>query len=147
MEEATNYTAYCGLYCFDCNRSKSEFFRLIADMEQWLTALKFDQYAAYKASTNPQFAEYPAFRRVLKSAKDLACVTCRDEANTSPCRIRKCVLDKGIAGCWDCASASSCELLAPLFRAHSSLAHNHRCIREHGIDNWSDKRGKHYSWD
>jgi len=91
MAEATNYTAYCGLYCFDCNRSKSEFFRLIADMEQWLTALKFDQYAAYKASTNPQFAEYPAFRRVLKSAKDLACVTCRDEANTSPCRIRKCL--------------------------------------------------------
>jgi hypothetical protein len=76
MGQQRNYTAYCGLYCSDCNRSKTELFELIATLEQWLTTLKFEQYAAYKASTNaPQFAEYPAFLRVLNAIKELACVS------------------------------------------------------------------------
>jgi len=49
MAEAKNYTAYCGLYCADCNRSKSDLFELVAKLEQWLTVLKFEKYAAYKA--------------------------------------------------------------------------------------------------
>jgi hypothetical protein len=147
MRKPGNYTAYCGLYCSDCNRSKAEFFDLVGSLQQALAALNFDKYAAYKAATDPHFAEYPSFLRVLNGMKELTCVTCTDERNTSPCKIRKCVLEKGIAGCWDCESTSSCEFLAPLFKRHSSLAHNHRCIRKYGVDHWSDKRGKHYSWD
>jgi hypothetical protein len=148
MAGPRNYTAYCGLYCSDCNRSKSDLFELVAKLEQWLAVLKFEQYAAYKASTNaPQFAEYPAFLRVLNAIKELACVTCTNKVDSAGCQVRKCVLDKGIAGCWDCTSSASCDLLAPLLKAHPCLEHNHTCIRECGVDNWSDRRGKHYSWD
>jgi hypothetical protein len=147
MAKSRNPTACCGLYCADCNRSKAEFFQLAAALEQWLADLKFDQYAAYKAAQTPLFAEYPAFARVLKGIGELACVTCADEANASPCRIRKCVLDKGIAGCWDCADASTCDILAPIVRAHPAVERNHRCIRQYGLDDWSGQRGKHYSWD
>jgi hypothetical protein len=95
MGQQRNYTAYCGLYCSDCNRSKTELFELIATLEQWLTTLKFEQYAAYKASTNaPQFAEYPAFLRVLNAIKELACVTCADKVDSAGCQVRK---DVGIA--------------------------------------------------
>ncbi len=148
MEKTRNLTAYCGLYCQDCNRSKAELFEQIGSLQQSLSALKFNKYARYKAELgSSEFDEYPAFLRVLSGIKELACITCTDERNTSPCKIRKCVLGKGIAGCWNCESASSCELLAPMLKRHIGLAQNHRSIREYGVDNWSDKRGKHYSWD
>jgi len=148
MEETRNSTAYCGLYCPDCNRSKAELFEQIGSLQQSLSVLNFDKYARYKADLgSSEFGEYPTFLRVLNDIKELACITCRDERNSSPCKIRKCAIDKGLAGCWECESVSGCELLAPMFKRHIGLAQNHHAIREYGIDNWSGNRGKHYRWD
>jgi hypothetical protein len=37
--------------------------------------------------------------------------------------------------------------LAGLKRFHGkTIEHNHQMILEHGIENWADKRAKHYPW-
>lgn len=148
LSENAKSTAYCGLYCADCNRSKGRFFALLSELDRSLAELNFEKYAAYKARTNaPAFADYPVFVGVLSAIKELACVGCRDKPEDADCKIRRCVLAKGIAGCWDCSIASDCAVLAPIAKAHASLAHNHACIRDCGLERWSDKRGRHYSWD
>ena len=53
--------------------------------------------------------------------------------------------EKQYEGCWECDDFKDCELLDYLKRIHS-IEHNLEMIREFGINNWADKRGKHYKW-
>lgn len=147
MAEGKNYTARCGLYCADCNRSKTELTELAAALEDQLHRNNFDKYAAYKAPTSPEFGDYPIFLAVLRAVRDLACETCAEKGSEASCQTLRCVLSKGLPGCWECSETSGCGLLAPLKQRHPFLEHNHECIRQYGIDEWHYKRGKHYSWD
>lgn len=144
---AKDYTACCGLYCTDCNRSKPQLVELATQLDDQLKKLNFDKYAAYKASSSPEFGDYPVFLRVLQGIKELACETCNSKTIEASCDIRKCVLNNGLRGCWECSDATACELLVPLKQRHSFLEHNHNCLRQYGIDTWMSMRGKHYSWD
>jgi hypothetical protein len=60
--------------------------------------------------------------------------------------MRQCVIDKGIAGCLDCKEYKVCKKLEPHNKFHPGMEHNLDMIKEFGLDNWLDKKGKHYKW-
>ncbi|MHC4575052.1 MAG: DUF3795 domain-containing protein [Planctomycetota bacterium] len=152
MTRDRKLTAFCGLYCLDCIPSKSQFFSLAAQLEEMLTELKFDSYAALKSRENGVFEDYPKFLNVLKEIRRLQCtVPCRNgpcsEAGCVPdCQIRSCAINRGYEGCWQCDKCRTCELLTPMKNIHPGLEHNLEIVTKHGLEEWSDKRGKHYNW-
>ncbi len=143
-----NYTARCGLYCRDCIPANKALFATVDRLEGLLTELDFAKYAAYKATGNAAFAGYPTFAAVLTAIKGLECrKQCGDGGGNAGCAVKKCAAGKNYAGCWECAAVRECGLLAPLKANHEDLEHNLTMIREHGLDEWAPKRGRHYRWD
>ena len=146
------YTAYCGLYCKDCIPGNKELFDTIKKLEQIVSETELDKYADFKSNKNPVFKKFPDFIIVLKELKNLECTGSCVEGPyselgcTKDCKIRKCVLDKQIEGCWDCKDFKRCELILKHSTFHPDLLTNLEVIKENGIENWLDKRGKHYKW-
>jgi hypothetical protein len=146
------YTAYCGLYCRDCIPSKSKLFQKIRGLEKMLIELGFAKYAEFKANRYNIYKQFPVFMDLLKEMQRLECtVPCREGPSSGTgcaqdCKVRKCAVEKKFEGCWECENHKNCELLAPIKEFHPGLGNNLEMIRKHGIDSWSDKRGKHYLW-
>jgi hypothetical protein len=141
------FTAYCGLYCKDCIPADPGLFQAIDKLEDMLDDLQLGKYAALKAKGSPAFADYPTFARVLHELKGLRCkALCTEGGCKEVCRIRDCVREKGLRGCWLCGKFEACELHEPLKTFHPALVHNLRMINLYGPDDWSDKRGRHYNW-
>lgn len=113
-----------------------------------LSDLQFGTYAELKSTGNPIFKNYDTFSEVLAEINKLKCIAPCSEGGCKPdCGIRDCVKSKNYEGCWECARRSTCELLEPLKEHHGeTIDHNLEMIKEHGLDNWSEKRGKHYTW-
>jgi hypothetical protein len=152
MNENRKYTAFCGLYCKDCIPSNGELFAAINKLMDLLDNLGFDHYAKFKSSRIKEFQNYETFRRLLTEMRKLKCETNCFEGPVSEygcnknCRMRKCVIEKGIAGCWDCEAYKVCEKLEVHKKFHPGMEHNLDMIKEFGLENWLDKRGKHYQW-
>lgn len=148
MAQDKIFTAYCGLFCKDCIPANESLFRLIDELEILLSDLGFEKYAAHKAKTNVAFKNYAEFASVLKAIKGLKCVApCSEGGCKADCKIRTCVQQKRYDGCWECDRYKTCELLKPLKKYHGkTIEHNLELIKKNGPDNWSDKRGKHYTW-
>ncbi len=148
MTNDRKYTALCGLYCLDCIPSNQAFFKVVGTLQDMLSELKFDEYAKLKTRTQPVFENYDMFTEVLTGIQKLACLAPCAEGGCKPdCMVRDCVRSKGYEGCWKCAQHHTCELLEPLKKYHEkTIDHNLEMIKEYGLDNWSDKRGKHYTW-
>ncbi len=141
------FTAYCGLYCKDCIPSDEALFKALGELKQRLDETGFDEYARLMAGSDPKFNDYPAFREVLGEIEKLKCAKfCRDGGCETGCHIRTCAVEKGFDGCWECADFHGCNLLVPLKDVHPSLENNLEMVREHGIDGWSGRRGKHSKW-
>ncbi|MBN2039715.1 MAG: DUF3795 domain-containing protein [Spirochaetes bacterium] len=146
-------TAYCGLYCGDCIPSKKHLYKLANELDDLLTELKFENYAELKSKRSRTFDKYNDFIEVLREIKKLKCEPfcyngpVSELGCASDCAVRTCVLSKQINGCWECAENRDCSRLIYLKDFHPGLRHNLEMIREHGIDNWIEKRGKHYPWD
>ncbi|MEA4900537.1 DUF3795 domain-containing protein [Desulfitobacterium sp.] len=152
MGENRRYTALCGLYCLDCIPSNRNLFRIVEQLEAMLADLQFEKYAAHKANRSKVFEDYGKFVEVFKEIKKVECkVPCYEGPSSElgcsrNCKVRSCVVDKHYSGCWDCESFSNCELLSPLKEFHPGLEHNLQMIKDYGIDNWIEKREKHYNW-
>ena len=152
MTDDRKYTAYCGLYCHDCIPSKAELFQETKTLVKTLIDLNFQKYAEHKSKKYNIYGNFLIFMDLLKEIQRLECtIPCREgprsEAGCAPdCRVRKCAVDKKFEGCWECESFRSCELLTPIKEFHPSLENNLEMIKRHGIDCWSDKRGKYYIW-
>lgn len=148
MKSDRGFTAYCGLYCGDCIPSNQELFDAAEKLKEKLDGEQFDRYAGLKSRSNRIFNDYEVFRNVLSELIKLKCgKTCINGGGKPDCRIRECVHRKGLEGCWECSRFEDCELLEPLSVFHGDTPKNNlRLIRKHGVDNWADKRGKHYLW-
>ncbi len=148
MANDRKYTALCGLYCLDCIPSNQAFFEAVGALRDMLSELNFGIYARLKAKTQPVFEDYPVFDEVLAGIETLACpAPCTDGGCKPDCKVRRCVGRKNYEGCWECAQHHTCRLLEPLKNYHGkTIDHNLEMIKERGLDNWSDKRGKHYTW-
>jgi hypothetical protein len=148
MRENKEYTAYCGLYCGDCIPFNQLLFDNVEKIREELHKRQFDKYAELMAKENPVFNDYETFVRVLSSLTELKCTkTCRENGGNPDCKIRACAREKEIKGCWECSYFETCELLEPLSDYHGATPKNNlRLIKKYGIENWADKRGRHYIW-
>lgn len=141
------YTAYCGLYCRDCIPVNERLFAAVDELDDLLADVQFEKYAALKAAKESAFRDYRTFVRVLGAMKGLKCKTlCTEGGCKDGCRIRACVMEKGLRGCWQCSMSGTCELHVPMKDFHPDLVHNLQMIKQYGPDDWSDKRGRHYNW-
>jgi hypothetical protein len=152
MNDNRKYTAYCGLYCRDCIPSNNELFTLIDKLADTLDNLGFEHYAEFKSKRFKEFKNYGSFRRLLDEMKKLKCETNCFEGPVSEygcnknCEMRECVVEKGIAGCWVCEDYKVCKKLEIHKHFHPGMENNLDMIKEFGLDNWLDKKGKHYKW-
>lgn len=149
MNRDAELTAYCGLYCADCIPSNQSLFRAAGKLKDELDRSQFGNYAELKRVKNEVFEDYEAFKKVLSEIIKLECAApCTNGGGPPNCRIRLCVRKKGLKGCWECSSFEGCELLEPLSLYHGDTPKfNLNLIKEYGVENWADRRGKHYLWD
>ncbi len=148
MARDREFTAYCGLYCGDCIPFNQSLFNAAERLREELDRRQFDKYAELKSRKNKVFNDYGTFKKVLSELIDLRCArTCINNGGNPDCRIRGCVHRKGLNGCWECSDFESCDLLEPSLYHGDTPRHNLRLIKEYGVENWADKRGKHYIWD
>lgn len=145
-------TSYCGLYCPDCIPSNEELFSLIDKLEKTLEELQFEKYAELINKKYNRINNYNVFKDVLKEIKKLQCknkcylgpeseIGCK-----SDCKIRKCAIQKHFNGCWECNDFKRCDLISQMKKNHPAIIKNLEAIKNNGIDNWINKRGKHYNW-
>jgi hypothetical protein len=152
MNDNRKYTAFCGLYCKDCIPSNSELFRLTKRLSELLDDLGFEHYAELKSKRNEEFLNYETFRKLLTEIQKLKCDPNCFEGPVSElgcsenCERRQCVIKKEIPGCWECAEYKECTKLEWHKKFHPGMEKNLDMIKEFGLDNWLDKRGKHYTW-
>lgn len=150
--DARKLTAYCGLCCLDCIPNNRRLLNLVRELAEVLDEVGFETYAAHKARREPIFHNYQQFREVLDAIPRIECSGSCYEGPISEigcardCAIRQCAISHNLAGCWECDENRNCENLRGCKEFHPHLEANLRIIREHGIDNWLDKRGKHYWW-
>ena len=149
MTKDAEFTACCGLYCADCIPSKRALFRTAEKMKEELDKRHFTNYAELKRVNNEVFKDYEVFRKVLSEIIKLECaVPCTKGGVGNPnCHFIPCARDEGLKGCWECADFEECEYLAPNAYHGDTMRFNLRLIKKYGVDNWADKRGKHYLWD
>jgi hypothetical protein len=141
-------TAYCGLYCGDCIPANQPLFDTAGRLKEQLEDCQFDKYAQLKSAKERTFDAYRTFREVLDAVLTLRCPkTCYLGGGNPDCAIRACARVKRLEGCWRCAGFETCELLKPMCAGHGdTVKHNLRMIRQHGVENWSHLRGRHYTW-
>ncbi len=141
-------TACCGLYCGDCIPANRPLFDAAERLRQELEKCQFGAYAQYKSKGNRIFNQFGTFREVLDALLALPCSKpCSHGGGRPDCPIRACAREKGMEGCWQCATFETCVLLDPMSACHGdTVRHNLRTIRQFGVEQWADKRGKHYLW-
>jgi hypothetical protein len=141
-------TAYCGLYCGDCIPSNKRLFEVLEELRKLAAELHLGDYTQLIAHRDEAFRDYPAFERTLALLEGLRCSSsCRGGGGKHACPIRECALDKDFEGCWECPDRAGCELLDPLRSFHGeTIDNNLDAIAEHGMEGWSDWRGRHYPW-
>jgi hypothetical protein len=141
-------TACCGLYCGDCIPSHRSLFDAAEKLRAELEKCQFDKYAQYKSQGNRTFDRFGTFQEVLDAILTVRCPgPCFHGGGRSDCRIRACVREKKMEGCWQCTVFETCSLLEPMSACHGdTVKHNLRMIRQFGVENWARRRGKHYVW-
>lgn len=149
MNERDDFTAYCGLYCGDCIPFNQSLFDTAEKLKEELDKRQFDKYPRLKSRKNRVFDYYEVFKNVLSELIGLRCAkTCVNNGGNPDCNIRGCVRAKELKGCWECPNFEDCELLKPLTAYHGDTPRqNLRLLKRYGLENWADKRGKHYIWD
>jgi len=149
-------TAYCGLYCGDCIRYKSEASDLSMELLKELRNIEFGKYADIKSSSEKQFDAVEQFKHykecyeVLEAIAALQCNTpCRVSGGcpTFACAILECCRKRGFRGCWECDKFEICEKFESLKSIHGdSPQQNLKKIKEFGLDSWAKHRSKPYMW-
>jgi len=149
-KQQAELTAYCGLYCGDCLRYRSKVMNLTRDLADELQAMRFNRYAEVKSSSVKEFKGYSTFNEVLDAISNLRCDTpCRSGGDgcLQPCDIKRCVLSKNLAGCWECKEFGDCDKFQFFEVFHGNAAkENLRKIKKYGLDRWAEHREKFYVW-
>ncbi len=119
-------TAPCGLDCFNC--------------------------PLYLANTDPALREKIAAGLGL-AVEAAVCPGCRDSGGaiaclgmTGPCRVYRCISDKGLQFCCECPDFP-CDNLHPCADRAAEVPHNTKVfnlclINKMGLQNWAEKKAK-----
>lgn len=113
-DKSGNLVSFCGLYCADCPAYTQSIANLAADLHKELNRNKLEKVAPLLAKV-PQFSafkHYQKFDELLANMMKMKCVKpCRAGGGSPDCKIRKCVKDKALDGCWQCADFLKCKTL------------------------------------
>ncbi len=145
-------TAYCGLWCNDCIPSNERIYQLADELDKLLLETGFENYANFKVPKVPEYENYETFLSVLRALKKVQCKNyCRkgpvSEAGCAPdCVLRQCCIEKEIDGFFACEEVETCERIAAREGFHPGIRQNLTAMKEHGLKNWKDYRGRHYNW-
>lgn len=143
-------TGYCGLYCGDCIRYKSRISDLAKELLDELAECRYSDYAKIKKTNTPEFASYDAMIACLGAMARIKCeMPCGKGGDGcgGSCDIIRCVKDKSLSGCWECAEFETCGNLDFLIPFHGDVPLNNlRKIKEFGVNSWAKHRGKFYPW-
>jgi hypothetical protein len=109
--ENLNEIAYCGLFCPKCYKMK-----ISTSAKQLLTELESAQDKGAK-----YLQEFPNLKSDLEKLINLECKKfCREGGGKSSiCPIKKCCVERGIDGCWECSDIDDCKKLKPQFISNS----------------------------
>lgn len=150
--EIRKNTSYCGLWCNDCIPSDEELFQLAKALDQKVEDIAFEDYAKYKESKVPEFKYYKEFKAFLTAMEKIHCHNkCYDgpvsvAGCASNCKIRMCAIEKELEGCWQCVDFRRCPEIAGMQQMHPDIVHNLEVIKDKGIEEWKEKRGRHYNF-
>jgi hypothetical protein len=137
--------AYCGLYCGDCTNYKGEIANLARDLRKKLRESKFDRTAQALAPVFKEYADYDKCYNTLGAMVRMRCSKgCRNGGGNPGCKIRNCVLNKALDGCWDCGDYESCVKFSFLKTVHGDacqknlrrLAKNGKAAFVNGKRDW-----------
>ncbi|MFA5424675.1 MAG: DUF3795 domain-containing protein [Phycisphaerae bacterium] len=136
--KAISSIAYCGLVCGKCAGYTQSIANLADDLQKELVRNKCDK-AAKPLSKIPVFAalkHYDKFNAVLDCFRQMRCKKmCRAGGGSPDCKIKKCVKEKGLLGCWQCGSFEKCKTLSLLEKygdTDKSYLKNLRKIKKYG---------------
>ena len=122
MKRATktrSTTAYCGLDCAECQRTKGEIARLSKELRGKLEEYEFKKTAGVLANFMKPYANYDKCYELLGEMSGLLCEKgCRNGGGNPHCPIRTCNKTKGSEGCWACGTFETCDKLNFLKPAH-----------------------------
>lgn len=135
--------AYCGLYCGDCFFYKGEIAELAKQLRKKLREAKLTKNYMEFAKFAKEFRDFPTCYEVLGAMMRMRCKGCREDGGPPFCRIRRCCLEKGFEGCWECDEYETCGKLDFLKPTHGD-AHirNLRRIRRVGVERFL--KGRRY---
>ena len=144
------FTAYCGLFCGDCIRFKSEAPDLALHLLDELRKIKFENYVKVKQRSVNELESYKEMISALEAISKLKCdIPCRSGGDgcLQPCEIVKCVHLKGFEGCWECEEFEACGKFEFLKPFHGNVPQNNiKKIKNYGLDNWATHREGMYTW-
>ena len=127
-----NIIAYCGLYCSDCFGYRGVIADLARDLREESGRSNFDRFA----ETLPfkEFQQYKESDTILGAMVRFQCKkACRGGGGPSFCNIRKCCLENGFEGCWECDDFEICNKLGERYLV------NVKKIKKLGVDGFLAK--------
>lgn len=136
MKTSKALIGYCGLYCGDCPGYKGEIPDLARDLRKKLRESRVDRASPFLAKVHKGYKNYKQFDEVLGLLMKMHCKKiCRERVKAPACEIRKCCLEKGIQGCWECEEFETCNKPDWLKPIHGD-AHikNMRRIKRQGMN-------------
>lgn len=136
MAAKKDLIGYCGLYCGDCVGYTQTVANMARDLRKELKHHRFEQLADVlaKIPVFKDFEDYDKCYNLLGTMMKMRCTkTCRGNGGPPDCKIRICVREKKLDGCWQCDVFSTCEKLKILDQHHGA-AHqkNLRKLKRHG---------------
>lgn len=146
MEKKEELIAYCGLYCDDCHGHNGRIPDLARDLRKELRASRYEKFAEFISGYNfgKDFAGYDECYKVLGAMVKFRCRKgCRAGGGSPFCKIRKCVENKELEGCWECIEYKTCEKLDFLVPVHGDAhVRNLNAIKRKGKSEFL--KGKHH---
>ncbi len=157
MEGTNDLIAYCGLYCGDCIQFESRASELAKALVEELEKIDYANYADAKNACagnskvigGSELQYYQEFAKVLNVIAVQGCKRpCRlgGDGCGEACDIKKCVISKDFAGCWECGEFDTCEKFEHLAPIVGDIRVNLRDIKKYGPEEWIGKRQAFYPW-
>jgi len=133
-QEGANLVAYCGLYCGACAIRQGKFVEAAKQLQELCQAYGVAGWAPEMVGYVPAMAGYGQFEGVLDWFTTFDCTDCRAGGGNPDCKIRVCVKERGLDGCWACA-----DLPCDLRKAANPADPVGACvrIREIGPEAWA----------
>lgn len=152
-QQEIELTAYCGLYCGDCIRYRSQAADLARDLLTELENTEFNKYAQVKSFSRDKAEELEHYQECCEVLEAIVKLQCKEPCRVGggcpafSCEIVGCCRKKGFEGCWQCGEFEKCkefEFLKP-FHGDAPVG-NLKEIKESGLDKWVEHRRKFYVW-